>query len=227
MVVLVAVSVGALDLVLPISIAIAAVLAIVVVSYTQTVRAYETSGGAYVVAKENLGTLPSLVAGSRAPRGLRPHGRRLRHGGRARADVGGAVTRAAQGRALARVRGAADGRQPPWCPRVRSALRHPDVRLRRGHVRHDRDGRRPVPRRGVPAGGRSEPARGRHGSRRRARHPAGLRIRVRGPDRRRGDLERRRRVPSPQGPERRAHARSRWARSRSRSSSAFRISPSR
>src|SRR5580765_3325390 len=57
MVVLVAVSVGALDLVLPISIAIAAVLAIVVVSYTQTVRAY-------VVAKENLGTLPSLVAGA-------------------------------------------------------------------------------------------------------------------------------------------------------------------
>ena len=37
-------------------------LAIVVLSYTQTVRAYETSGGAYVVAKENLGTLPSLVA---------------------------------------------------------------------------------------------------------------------------------------------------------------------
>ena len=62
MVVLVAVSVAALHLVLPISIAIAAVLAIVVVSYTQTVRAYETSGGAYVVAKDNLGTLPSLVA---------------------------------------------------------------------------------------------------------------------------------------------------------------------
>ena len=36
-------------------------LAIVVVSYRQTVRAYQTSGGAYVVAKENLGTLPSLV----------------------------------------------------------------------------------------------------------------------------------------------------------------------
>jgi amino acid transporter len=62
MVVLVAVSVSALHLVLPISIAIAAVLAIVVLSYTQTVRAYETSGGAYVVAKDNLGTLPSLVA---------------------------------------------------------------------------------------------------------------------------------------------------------------------
>jgi amino acid transporter len=62
MVVLVAVSLSALDLVLPISIAIAVVLAIVVVSYTQTVQAYETSGGAYVVAKDNLGTLPSLVA---------------------------------------------------------------------------------------------------------------------------------------------------------------------
>ena len=36
-------------------------LAIVVVSYMQTVRVYETSGGAYIVARENLGTLPSLV----------------------------------------------------------------------------------------------------------------------------------------------------------------------
>ena len=44
--------------------AIALVLAIVVLSYTRTVRAYETSGGAYVVAKDNLGTLPSLVAGA-------------------------------------------------------------------------------------------------------------------------------------------------------------------
>jgi amino acid transporter len=64
MVVLVGVSVASMDLVLPISVAIAVVLAIVVVSYTQTVRAYETSGGAYVVAKDNLGTFPSLVAGA-------------------------------------------------------------------------------------------------------------------------------------------------------------------
>jgi amino acid transporter len=60
--VLVAASAGSGHLVLPISIAIAAVLAIVVLSYTQTVQAYETSGGAYVVARDNLGTLPSLVA---------------------------------------------------------------------------------------------------------------------------------------------------------------------
>jgi amino acid transporter len=60
--VLIAASAGAGHLVLPISVAIAAVLGIVVLSYTQTVQAYETSGGAYVVARDNLGTLPSLVA---------------------------------------------------------------------------------------------------------------------------------------------------------------------
>jgi amino acid transporter len=60
--VLIAASAGAGHLVLPISIAIAAVLGIVVLSYTQTVQAYQTSGGAYVVARDNLGTLPSLVA---------------------------------------------------------------------------------------------------------------------------------------------------------------------
>src|SRR5438105_7284547 len=53
---------GALHLVLPISIGIACLLAIVVLSYRQTVRVYETSGGAYIVARENLGTAPSLVA---------------------------------------------------------------------------------------------------------------------------------------------------------------------
>jgi amino acid transporter len=61
LVVLIAASAAAGYLVLPISIAIAVLLAIVVASYRQTVRAYETSGGAYVVAKDNLGTLPSLV----------------------------------------------------------------------------------------------------------------------------------------------------------------------
>jgi amino acid transporter len=60
--VLIAASASAGHLVLPISIAIAAVLGIVVLSYTQTVQAYQTSGGAYVVARDNLGRLPSLVA---------------------------------------------------------------------------------------------------------------------------------------------------------------------
>ena len=62
LVVLLAASLTAAHLVLPISIAISVLLAIVVISYRQTVRAYETSGGAYVVARDNLGTTPSLVA---------------------------------------------------------------------------------------------------------------------------------------------------------------------
>jgi amino acid transporter len=49
-------------LVLPLAIAIACLLGVVVLSYRQTVRVYETAGGAYVVARENLGMTPSLVA---------------------------------------------------------------------------------------------------------------------------------------------------------------------
>src|SRR6266542_2909644 len=62
LIVLVAASAAAASDILPISGVIAALLAIVVISYRQTVKAYQTSGGAYVVAKDNLGTLPSLVA---------------------------------------------------------------------------------------------------------------------------------------------------------------------
>ncbi|HET8527290.1 MAG TPA: APC family permease [Gaiellaceae bacterium] len=62
MVVLLVAGLGELRLALPISIAVAALMAIVIASYRQTVHAYPTSGGAYVVARENLGTLPSLIA---------------------------------------------------------------------------------------------------------------------------------------------------------------------
>ncbi len=54
---------GALGWVVGIGIAIAALLAVVVISYRQTVIEYPSGGGAYVVARDNLGTLPSLVAG--------------------------------------------------------------------------------------------------------------------------------------------------------------------
>src|SRR6476661_8328657 len=62
LVVLIAASASAAHVVFPISLAIAALLAIVVLSYRQTVLVYESSGGAYVVAKDNLGRVPSLVA---------------------------------------------------------------------------------------------------------------------------------------------------------------------
>jgi amino acid transporter len=52
----------ALSYSLPIAVGIATLLAIVVVSYRQTVQAYPQGGGAYLVAKENLGTFPALSA---------------------------------------------------------------------------------------------------------------------------------------------------------------------
>jgi len=48
--------------VVPISIVIAIVLSIVATSYRQTIHAYPSGGGAYIVSKENLGITPGLVA---------------------------------------------------------------------------------------------------------------------------------------------------------------------
>ncbi|CAN5602489.1 APC family permease [soil metagenome] len=59
--VLAVVSVAALSLVVPIALAVSLLLAIVIVSYRQIVRAYPGGGGAYVVAHENLGLYPGLV----------------------------------------------------------------------------------------------------------------------------------------------------------------------
>jgi amino acid transporter len=53
---------GALSLVSPIAFVIASILAIVVFSYRQTLFAYPSGGGAYIVAKENLGDTPALIA---------------------------------------------------------------------------------------------------------------------------------------------------------------------
>ncbi|MDZ8052265.1 MAG: APC family permease [Aulosira sp. ZfuVER01] len=61
--VLVAAGSGALGLSLPIAIAIIILLGIVVLSYRQTIRAYPKGGGSYIVARENLGIYPGLVAG--------------------------------------------------------------------------------------------------------------------------------------------------------------------
>lgn len=54
----------ALSYSLPIGIGIAVLILIVVNSYRQTIRAYPQGGGAYIVTKDNLGRLPSLVAGA-------------------------------------------------------------------------------------------------------------------------------------------------------------------
>jgi amino acid transporter len=54
---------GALGYSPPIGMAIGLLTAIVATSYWQTIHAYPSGGGAYIVAKDNLGTLPGLVAG--------------------------------------------------------------------------------------------------------------------------------------------------------------------
>lgn len=48
----------------PIAIVVCVLMVIVVLSYRQTIFAYPSGGGAYIVSRENLGIVPSLVAGS-------------------------------------------------------------------------------------------------------------------------------------------------------------------
>lgn len=55
---------GALGNVLPISIAIVTLMLIVSISYQQTIHAYPGGGGAYIVARDNLGELPAQTAGA-------------------------------------------------------------------------------------------------------------------------------------------------------------------
>ena len=55
---------GALVLTLPITLVVVVVLAILQTSYRQTIAAYPKGGGSYIVASDNLGTLPGLTAAS-------------------------------------------------------------------------------------------------------------------------------------------------------------------
>jgi amino acid transporter len=59
---LVVAGVGAFVYAIPISLVIATLLAIVAFSYRQTIHAYPTGGGAYIVAKENIGPMAGLIA---------------------------------------------------------------------------------------------------------------------------------------------------------------------
>ena len=61
---LAAVGLSAFDNLVPISVLVIFLLIIVVNSYRQTIYAYPNGGGSYVVARENLGRSPSLVAGA-------------------------------------------------------------------------------------------------------------------------------------------------------------------
>jgi amino acid transporter len=58
-----AIGVLAFSYVVPISMVIVGIEAILIFSYRQTIKAYPTAGGAYIVTKDNLGLLPAQLAG--------------------------------------------------------------------------------------------------------------------------------------------------------------------
>jgi len=64
LVVLVTAGLSRLELSVPIALAIALLLVIVTLSYRQTIHAYPNGGGAYIVARDNLGELAAQVAGA-------------------------------------------------------------------------------------------------------------------------------------------------------------------
>ncbi|HSF80981.1 MAG TPA: amino acid permease [Anaerolineales bacterium] len=64
LVILAAAGTAAFGLAFPISIAIVLLLIIVALSYEQTIHAYPGGGGAYIVARDNIGELPAQIAGA-------------------------------------------------------------------------------------------------------------------------------------------------------------------
>jgi amino acid transporter len=64
MMILAAAGAGALQFSMPVAIAIVTLLAILTFSYEQTIHAYPGGGGAYIVARDNLGEAPALAAGA-------------------------------------------------------------------------------------------------------------------------------------------------------------------
>ncbi|HEY5901738.1 MAG TPA: APC family permease, partial [Anaerolineales bacterium] len=62
LVILAAAGTVAFGYIFPISVAIVILLAIVTLSYEQTIHAYPDGGGAYIVARDNLGDIPALMA---------------------------------------------------------------------------------------------------------------------------------------------------------------------
>lgn len=62
--VLILLSMPALGFQMPISIAIVVLIAIITISYRQTIHAYPSGGGSYIVASENLGPIAGVIAAS-------------------------------------------------------------------------------------------------------------------------------------------------------------------
>src|SRR5438874_5715318 len=57
------VGIAAFALVMPTTVALLVVLGSLILSYRQTIKAYPSAGGAYIVTRDNFGLLPAQVAG--------------------------------------------------------------------------------------------------------------------------------------------------------------------
>src|SRR5512139_2225506 len=64
LIVLILAGTGALVISIPIAITIIGLLIILTFSYEQTIHTYPGGGGAYIVARDNFGEIPALVAGA-------------------------------------------------------------------------------------------------------------------------------------------------------------------
>src|SRR4029077_7315968 len=58
-----AIGIAAFSLVVPITVAMLVVLGFLILSYRQTIKAYPSAGGAYIVTKDNFGSAAAQVAG--------------------------------------------------------------------------------------------------------------------------------------------------------------------
>ena len=206
MLVFITAGVAALSYRLPVALAIVALLAIVVTSYRQTVKAYPRGGGSYIVARENLGTVPGLIAAAAILTDYVLTVAVSITGGDDRDHVRGSVARGPQGADRVLPGGAGDGGEPPRREGGGSPLRAPDLRFRGDRRRHDRDRAVAMPVR-VPRGRHRQPAgRGGDGADRVPPPPGVLLGRVRA-HRCRGRRRRRPGVPPAPGEERRRDAR--------------------
>ena len=121
---------------------------IVVTSYRQTVRAYPRGGGSYIVAKENLGTLPGLLAAAAILTDYMLTVAVSVTAGTVGDRVGGARSLApTPGPDRGRARRAGDAREPARREGGRDAVRGSDLRLRRDDRDHARRRVRALPRR--------------------------------------------------------------------------------
>ena len=120
---------AALSIASPIALVIAAILAVVVFSYRQTIYAYPSGGGAYIVARENLGEMPALIAAGALLIDYILTVAVSVAAGVAATHLGVSAVACLPGRAGARIRRGPDDRQPARHPRIRPDLRRPDLFL--------------------------------------------------------------------------------------------------